>query len=312
MSSVASRFESFSRTEWAALRAATPLTLDEGDLETLRGINEHLDLDEVVEVYLPLSRLLNLHVAATQQLAEVTATFVGALPSPIPYVIGIAGSVAVGKSTTARLLQALLAHWPNHPRVDLVTTDGFLLPNAELQARSIMHRKGFPESYDQAALIEFLADVKAGVGEVRAPVYSHTTYDIVPDEWQVVTNPDVLIVEGLNVLQTRGDGTRIPTVFVSDFFDFAVFVHADETDIEQWYVDRFLALCATVFQDDTSYFRRYGDLTLDQAVAEARSIWRSINGPNLHENIAPTTERADLILEKGANHRVSGVRLRKL
>lgn len=312
MSSVASRYEAFSRADWAALRAATPLTLTEDDLETLRGINEHLDLDEVVDVYLPLSRLLNLHVAATQQLAEVTATFVGALPMPIPYVIGIAGSVAVGKSTTARLLQALLAHWPNHPRVDLVTTDGFLLPNAELEARSIMHRKGFPESYDQAALISFLADVKAGVGEVRAPVYSHTTYDIVPDEWQTVSNPDVLIVEGLNVLQTRGDGTRVPTVFVSDFFDFAVFVHAAEADIEQWYVDRFLALCETVFQDDSSYFRRYGDLSHDQAVAEARSIWRAINGPNLHENIAPTTERADLILEKGANHRVSGVRLRKL
>lgn len=307
----ASRYERFDRAEWARLRAATPLTLDSEELERLRGINEQLDIDEVVEIYLPLSRLLNLHVAATQQLAEVTATFVGALPSPIPYVIGLAGSVAVGKSTTARLLQALLAQWPNHPRVDLVTTDGFLRPNAELEARRIMHRKGFPESYDQAALIEFLTAVKSGAEEVRAPVYSHTVYDIVPDEWQEVRRPDVLIVEGLNVLQTRG-GDPPPSVFVSDFFDFSIYVHADEDDIEHWYVERFLALCDTVFQDEESYFHRYSELTHEQAVAQARSIWRAINGPNLHENIAPTTERADLILDKGPNHRVRGVRLRKV
>ncbi len=310
MADFPSRYDSFDREAWALLRAATPLTLDEAELERLRGINEHLDLEEVSDVYLPLSRLLNLHVAATQQLAEVTATFVGALHRPVPYVIGIAGSVAVGKSTTARILQRLLAHWPNHPRVDLVTTDGFLYPNAELSERGLMHRKGFPESYDQAALIRFLADVKAGL-TVDAPVYSHTAYDIISDERQVVDRPDVLILEGLNVLQTGQATARGPKVFVSDFFDFSIYVDADDGQIEQWYIERFLTLRETVFKEPASFFRRYSELSLDHAVEEARSIWRLINEPNLHDNILPTRERADLILRKGPRHHVEQVSLRR-
>ncbi len=305
-------YEQFDRDEWSKLRAATPLTLAEEDLESLRGINERLDLDEVVEVYLPLSRLLNLHVGATQQLFEVTATFLGTLHTQVPYVIGIAGSVAVGKSTTARLLQALLSRWPNHPRVALVTTDGFLHPNRILEERGIMHRKGFPESYDQGALIHFLAQVKSGVDEAPAPVYSHTEYDIVDGASLLVCRPDVLIVEGLNLLQTWiPDAGGRPPVFVSDFFDFSIYVHAEEEDIERWYVERFLTLRDTVFQDDRSYFRRYGDLSTDEAVAEARTIWRAINGPNLHENIAPTRDRARLVLVKGESHAVEEVWLRR-
>ena len=309
MSDINSRYERYPRSDWAALKAATPLTLNASELESLRGINERLDLAEAEDIYVPMSRLLNLHVAATQQLSEVTAKFVGALTEPVPYVIGLAGSVAVGKSTTARLLQALLGRWPNHPRVDLVTTDGFLLPNAELESRGIMHRKGFPESYDQAALMEFLALVKAGATEVPAPVYSHTVYDIVPGDTQIVRRPDVLIIEGLNVLQSGG---RQAKTFVSDYFDFSIYVDALESHIEEWYVDRFLTLRETVFQDDRSFFRRYGDLTVEEAVGEARGIWKTINGPNLHENIAPTRERADLILMKGADHAVNDVYLRKV
>jgi type I pantothenate kinase len=316
MSELPSRYETYPVADWAPLRAATPLTLDETELDELLGINERLDLEEVAEVYLPLSRLLNLHVAATQQLSEVTATLIGALHQPVPYVIGIAGSVAVGKSTIARVLQALLAHWPNSPRVDLITTDGFLLPNAELEARNLMHRKGFPESYDQAALIAFLALVKSGAPSATTPVYSHTVYDIVDGATNVVSNPDVLIVEGLNVLQTgstrRPDGTTpSPQVFVSDFFDFSIYVDAEEKHIESWYVERFLALRDTVFQDPESFFHRYGDLSTEEAIIEAQGIWRAINGPNLHNNIAPTKERADLILGKGVDHRVEQVKLRK-
>ena len=306
-----SHYRRFERDEWASLRAATPMTLSEDDLSSMRGINERLDMAEVTDVYLPLSRLLNLHVAATQQLSEVTATFLGALHAPVPYVIGLAGSVAVGKSTTARVLQSLLSRWPNTPRVDLVTTDGFLHPNAVLMERDIMHRKGFPESYDQAALIQFLADVKSGKPEAHAPVYSHTVYDIVPGEAITVAQPDILIIEGLNVLQTRGDSGNQPSVFVSDYFDFSIYVDAAEADIEQWYVERFLALRDTVFQDPQSFFRRYADLTHDEAVAEARSIWGAINGPNLHDNIAPTRDRADLVLQKDVAHGVAEVWLRK-
>jgi type I pantothenate kinase len=306
-----SRHLAFDRAQWAALRAATPLTLEEGELESLRGINELLDLEEVSDIYLPLSRLLNLHVAATQQLSEVRDTFLGTPRAPVPYVIGLAGSVAVGKSTTARLLQALLSRWPNHPSVDLVTTDGFLYPNAELEARNLMHRKGFPESYDQSSLIQFLIDVKTGADEAVAPIYSHTVYDIVRDENQVVRRPDVLIIEGLNVLQTRSADSLQPSVFVSDYFDFSIYVDAEEAHIEQWYVDRFLTLRDTVFQDPDSFFRRYGELTTGEAVAEARGIWRAINGPNLVDNIAPTRDRADLVLTKGPDHAVQQVRLRK-
>ncbi len=287
------------------------MTLEASELESLRGINELLDLDEVGDIYLPLSRLLNLHVAATQQLSEVRDTFLGSPRAPVPYVIGLAGSVAVGKSTTARLLQALLSRWPNHPRVDLVTTDGFLHPNAELEARGLMHRKGFPESYDQAALLEFLIDVKTGVEVAEAPIYSHTVYDIIPDERLTVRQPDVLIIEGLNVLQTRSAEASQPSVFVSDYFDFSIYVDAAEDHIEQWYVDRFLTLRDTVFQNPDSFFRRYGDLSTDEAIAEARGIWRAINGPNLRDNIAPTRDRADLVLRKGRDHAVEQVRLRK-
>lgn len=302
-----SRFLTFGRKEWRLLRANTPLTLDEGDLDRLRGINERIDLTEVADVYLPLSRLLNLHVAATQELNQVSATFLGTLRPRVPYIIGIAGSVAVGKSTSARILQALLSRWPEHPAVDLVTTDGFLRPNAELVARGIMNRKGFPESYDTRRLLEFLREVKSGSAEVRAPVYSHIAYDIVPDEHVVVRQPDVVILEGLNVLQV-GDGAA---EFVSDFFDFSIYVDADEHDVEQWYVERFLALRGTAFRQPGSFFRDYAPLGTEDAVQTARGIWRDINGRNLRENIAPTRERATLIVRKGADHRVTEVLLRK-
>jgi type I pantothenate kinase len=308
-----SRYVRFTHAEWGRLRAATPLTLTEEQLQQLRGLNEKVSLDEVAEIYLPLSRLLNLYVAATQNLYRATDAFLGNQPAKVPYVIGIAGSVAVGKSTTARILQALLARWPNHPKVDLITTDGFLYPNAVLEARGLMHRKGFPESYNLRRLVKFLADVKAGQPEVAAPIYSHQIYDIVPGQLQVVRQPDIMIVEGLNVLETSdGQPGRPLRTFVSDFFDFSIYVDADDAHIEQWYVDRFLTLCQTVFQDARSYFHRYSDLSHDEAVETARGIWRSINGINLVENILPTRERAHLILEKGPDHAVHGVQLRKL
>jgi type I pantothenate kinase len=303
----------FTRDEWARLRAATPLTLTEGDLEQLRGINERIALDEVADIYLALSRLLNLYVAASQNLHRVSDTFLGSPAAKVPYVIAVAGSVAVGKSTTARILQALLARWPDHPQVDLVTTDGFLFPNRVLEERGLMERKGFPESYDLRRLVRFLADVKSGRPEVSAPVYSHLTYDIVPGEEQVVRQPDIVIVEGLTVLQTNdGHAGRVPQLFVSDFFDFSLYVDADEADIEQWYLDRFLTLRETAFADERSFFHHFAALTEDEAVQVARSIWQSINGVNLHENILPTRERARLILEKAPDHSVRAVRLRKL
>jgi type I pantothenate kinase len=303
----------FSRDEWAKLRASTPLTLSEDDLEQLRGINERIALDEVADIYLALSRLLNLYVAASQNLHRVSDTFLGNPAAKVPYVIAVAGSVAVGKSTTARILQALLARWPDHPQVDLVTTDGFLFPNRVLEERGLMERKGFPESYDLRRLVRFLADVKSGRAEVSAPVYSHLTYDIVPDEEQVVRRPDIVIVEGLTVLQTSdGRAGRAPQLFVSDFFDFSLYVDADEADIEQWYLDRFLTLRETAFADERSFFHHFAALSEDEATQVARGIWRSINAVNLHENILPTRERARLILEKAPDHSVRAVRLRKL
>jgi type I pantothenate kinase len=298
----------FSRAEWASLRASTPLPLTEKDLSTLRGINDQISLEEVAGIYLPLSRLLNLYVSAIQSLHKATDTFLGHLPAKVPYIIGIAGSVAVGKSTMARILQALLSRWPDHPKVDLVTTDGFLYPTAVLEKRGLMDRKGFPESYDQRRLVNFLTEIKSGQREVSAPVYSHLIYDIVADVTQTVSQPDVLIVEGLNVLQS----SRQSRTFVSDFFDFSIYIDADEETIENWYVSRFLKLWETVFRNAESYFNRYSKLTRDEATAKAHSIWRQINGPNLRDNIQPTRERAQLILRKGTGHSIEEVRLRKL
>ena len=310
---VLSRFVEFSRAEWSRLRAATPLPLSEPQLRALVSINEPMSLDEVTDIYLPLSRLLNLYVAATRNLHAATATFLGNATPRVPFVIGIAGSVAVGKSTASRLLQALLSRWPSHPKVDLVTTDGFLLPQRELAARGLTDRKGFPESYRVRDIVRFMADVKSGIPEVSAPVYSHLAYDIVPGEVKVVRQPDILIVEGLNVLQTGSGRTGRPMpMFVSDFFDFSIYVDADENDIEQWYVERLLRLRETVFQNPSSYFHRYADLTPEQAVETGRTLWRTINLVNLHENILPTRERAHLVLQKGRDHAVRTVRLKKL
>ena len=306
-----SPYMQFSSEAWAKLRDATPMSGTEHALEHLRGLNVALSLEEVATIYLPLSRLLNLYVAASQELYRASDTFLGKLPAKVPFVIGVAGSVAVGKSTTSRVLQTLLARWPNHPQVDLVTTDGFLYPNAVLAERGLMQRKGFPESYDRRRLLQFMAEVKSGQPVVEAPVYSHLTYDIVPDERVVVRQPDILIVEGLTVLQT-GSSDTAHRVFVSDYFDFSIYVDAAVEHIRNWYVERFFTLRRTAFRDPRSYFRRYAELSDEEAVATAREIWTTINEKNLFENVAPTRERADLILTKQANHAGSDVRLRRL
>ena len=302
------RYLTFNRDEWAMLRAATPLTLRQADLDELRGINERIDLDEVATVYLSLTRLLNLYVSATQNLQKVSSTFLGTMSAKVPYVIGVAGSVAVGKSTFARILQALLARWPDHPKVGLITTDGFLYPNRVLDERGLMNRKGFPESYDTKRLLQFLRELKSGASVVTAPVYSHVVYDIIEGEEVVVTQPDILILEGLNVLQVGTEANE----FVSDYFDFSIYIDAAEDDIEEWYVQRFLALRTTVFQDPNSFFRHYADLTEDQAIETARFIWREINGKNLRDNIEPTRNRASLVLRKAPDHRVTDVQLRRI
>ncbi len=307
----ASPWLQFSREEWAALRDSTPLPLSEDELTALQGLNEQVSLDEVASAYLPLSRLLNLYVGATQELHRATDIFLGSSTQKVPFVIGVAGSVAVGKSTTSRVLQALLARWPNHPRVELVPTDGFLLPNAELERRGLLDRKGFPESYDTAALVHFVASVKSGADEVAAPVYSHLTYDVIAGETLTIRRPDVLIVEGLNVLQT-GTDTAGRAVFVSDFFDFSVYVDAAEHDITRWYVERFRTLRNTAFRNPQSYFHRFAELSDQEADETALDIWHRINGRNLADNILPTRSRADLILRKGPDHEVERVQLRRL
>jgi type I pantothenate kinase len=308
----AHRYLTFRRDEWAELRASTPLTVNEHDLELLRGINESIDLDEVTAVYLPLTRLLNLYVSATQRLHKVSGEFLGTTSPKVPYIIGVAGSVAVGKSTFARILRVLLARWPDHPKVDLVTTDGFLYPNEVLDERGIMNRKGFPESYDTRRLVQFLREVKSGAATARAPVYSHVIYDIVDGEMVDVSRPDIVILEGLNVLQVGGPSDVVATEFVSDYFDFSIYLDADESHIEDWYVRRFMKLRDTVFQNPESFFSHYADLSNDEAVKVAKFIWRDINGKNLRENIVPTKSRAALLLRKGFDHRVVEVSLRRL
>jgi type I pantothenate kinase len=308
-----SPYRSFPRSQWAALREDTPMTLSPDEVMRLRSLHDRLDIKEVEDIYLPLSRLLSLYVVATQRLFRVQQGFLGTEDTKMPYNVGVARSVAVGKSTTARVLQALLARWPNVPKVDLVTTDGFLYPNAVLEREGLMEKKGFPESYDLPALLRFLSDVKAGRRPARAPVYSHLVYDVMPNHWIEIDRPDILIVEGLNVLQTGRlprDGKAIP--FVSDFFDFSVYIDADEDVLKGWYIDRFLALRTTAFLDPKSYFHRYSKITDEEARGTASSIWERINLVNLHENILPTRQRADLILKKGESHRVEEVALRRL
>ena len=304
-----SPFLEINRHDWAALAPTADLPLTQTEIVQLRGLGEVLDLQEVSEVFIPLSRLLNLYVSGARNLHRQTTKFLGAQTSSTPFVIGIAGSVAVGKSTVARLMRELLARWDDTPRVELITTDGFLHPNAELERRGIMDRKGFPESYDRRALLRFITQVKSGVPEVRSPFYSHLHYDIVPDAEIVVRQPDVLIVEGLNVLQPAAPGHRLA---VSDLFDFTIYVDARTSDIATWYEERFLSLQRGAFANPRSYFHRFATLSEDEARTRARGIWTSINEPNLVQNILPTKARASLVLRKNADHAVDSVLLRKI
>ena len=303
----------FSMAEWARLRADEPMTLQADDIEHLRALNDPISLAEAEIVYLPLTRLLSFYVEAIQTIHSASSKFLGHNGAKVPFIIGVAGSVAVGKSTTARILRALMRRWPSSPKVDLITTDGFLYPNAVLTERGLMERKGFPESYDRAAFVSFLAAIKSGKPKVSAPTYSHLVYDVVKDERVTVEKPDILIVEGLNILQP-GDlpKTGKPIVFASDFIDFSVYIDAKESVLENWYVDRFMKLRQTAFRDPKSFFRRFAELSEDEAIKTATHIWNTINLPNLRENILPTRGRADLILEKGADHAIHQVALRKV
>jgi pantothenate kinase, bacterial type len=306
-------YRHFTKAEWSKLRDGQPMTLTEDDIKRLRALTDPISLAEAEEVYLPLSRLLSYYVEAIQGLHRVSSRFLNAPDDKVPFIIGVAGSVAVGKSTTARILQALLARWPSSPKVDLVTTDGFLLPNAVLEERGLMQRKGFPESYDRPRFVGFLADIKSGKRRVSVPVYSHLVYDVVPGEEVIIDSPDILIVEGLNILQP-GELPRTgnPIVFASDFIDFSIYIDADVEDLRDWYINRFFRLRETAFRDPTSFFRRFSEMSEEEAGAFGRMVWETINLPNLLENVLPTRGRADLILKKGGDHLIEEVRLRRL
>lgn len=305
-----SPFLIFNRQQWAELRKSVPLKLTEQDLKPLLGINEELSLDEVSTIYLPLTRLINYYIEENLRRQTVLNRFLGGQHPKVPYIISIAGSVAVGKSTSARILQSLLSNWPHLRKVDLITTDGFLYPLEKLQKDDLLHKKGFPVSYDTPKLIRFLADIKSGKPHVSAPIYSHLTYDIIPDQFDIVDQPDILILEGLNVLQT-GNRKTTSQMFVSDFVDFSIYVDAEEDLLKQWYIHRFLKFRKGAFSDPNSYFKHYAQLSEQEAVAIASNIWDNINGLNLRENILPTRERANLVLTKGAEHIVEWVKLRK-